>query len=424
MFPNTLGRCACFCLVVSLAALMALPTGCKSCGKEVKKGDARGAASAAAPAPRIPVSIRPSAADMKTLAALKSQLRKGRVPKGLLKQKKHAKLFLYLAASSEDPKLIVAALGGMRSAYAGRSSRRGRPRANQDYGLVVATHLQSGNHAIQAAALRAAPQAVEGRRPYRPAVDELVSIAESHPLPGARVEALGVLRRVHAFGKQEAIVAAMLRALEQKEPAVLSMGLLLAIHRNASGLTRRKEFSQRAAALVGHEDAGVRGRAARLLGLLSKGDAQVVEQLIPLLEDQNPYVRGQAALAVAEVGDVGIIHQLMALVDDEQAAYYQLAYKSLRGKRARLSHGRKTRTVGDQAIMAVARLSAKTKSAFKSLPRDAKNPATRRKENVAAVKAWYAKHKATLRKGQSPPATAEPTRGPARPAAPTPGGEQ
>jgi hypothetical protein len=395
MFVDSVRQCAGLLLVVCCATVFALPTGCKGCGDEEQ---GKGAAAVPGPALRIPVSIRLSAQEVKLLTKLESKLRQGRIPGRFTREKrKHAKLFVYAAARNEDPKLVATALDGMRKVYRAGGAQRG-PQADDNYGLVVATHLESTNPMIQTAAIRAAGRVLARSKPYRPVLDELASIVESHPEPGARIAALDTLRRAGKFGKQKAIASAVQRALEHKDPAVVASALLLARLLRGLKPPLRTEMLKRAETLLKHKDPAVRGRATRLTARLRKGDPKAYDLLAPLLEDKRPLVRGLTALALADLGDPWAIHRLVELLDDDESDQHKLPYRSLDGQPATVNAGRKSVTVSDRTVRAVVRLSHLTDSPLKLDTREAAKPGRGHEKKAARIKAWYAKHKDELPK--------------------------
>ena len=92
-------------LIASCAVLALSLPACKS--KEKATAKARAVASAEK-APRIPISLKLTAAERKKAAELTKRVRRGSFPKKLVMQRGNAKLFVYLAATETDPKVILA----------------------------------------------------------------------------------------------------------------------------------------------------------------------------------------------------------------------------------------------------------------------------------------------------------------------------
>jgi len=386
-------------LIASCAALVLSLPACKS--KEKANAKARAVASAEKPA-RIPISLKLTAAEKKNAAALAKRVKRGNFPKKLVMQRGNAKLFIYLAATETDQQVVLASLRAMRESHRKSKSRRKPPRVGEDYALVATTYLDSENAKIQGTAIVASYPLLARRKPYRPAVDALVSIVESHPQPGARITALKALEKVQGYQKNDAILGAMLRALDQDSPALLAYALQMATRHAAKGLQRKNDFKARANRLLANRAEVVRVRAAMLAARLGQ-DPALLDRIVPLLSSKLPFARAGAALALADLGDPRAIHVIVPLVGDATVELHRISYKSLTGRRATVVAGSKRRTVHDRAIAALVRLSSATDAKFQPPASDGKDPEKALKAAAAAAKAWYAKVKSKLPKYEPPP---------------------
>ena len=391
-------------LIASCAVLALSLPACKS--KEKANAKARAAASAEK-APRIPISLKLTATEKKKAADLAKRVRRDSFPKKLVMQRGNAKLFVYLAATETDPKVILASLRAMRDSQNKGKSRRKPPKADEDYALVVTSYLDSENAKIQGTAIRASQPLMQRRKPYQPAVDALVSIVESHPQPGARIDALKALRKVKNFWRNDAILGATLRALDHDSPSLVATALLGAV-RHAKQLGRKNDFKARVDRLLKHRSEPVRAQAAILAARLG-ADPALLDRIAPLLGAKTPFARAAAVRALADLGDVRAIHALMPLLGDSAVEMHRISYQSLTGRRTTLALGSSRRTVHDRVIDALVRLSAKTELKFEPKPADVKDPEKARKAAVTAAKAWYARVKNKLPKYEPPPAPVQPT---------------
>jgi len=390
---------ACFCVVLSFGTV-----GCKGCSKG-KADKAKAAASAKAsggPKLRVPVKLRLTEAQQKAASALAGKAKGGSFPTKVVKNRANAPLFLYLAASSDDPKIIAASLKAMASAFASADSKRGANRAGREYAKVVAAHLKSKDPAVVAAAIRASRRALAGKRPPNALVGQLVALAERDPQIGTRIEALQALRQVSHFQRRKDADSALLAALKHESPALQSTGLSLAAFRKARELRDKPAFLEQARALMKSPDPGVRGRAAVLAAYLGRYQAEVYEEVAAMLEDEHPCARSYAVTAFSRFSQPGAIHRLIKLVDDMAVDQYDTKYKSAAGKDAAVHHNHKQTTVHDRVISALTQLSSQLDAKFEPAPPGKEDAETSRKANAAAAKAWYAKNKAKLPKDEPP----------------------
>jgi hypothetical protein len=392
-------------LVLCCAPLALLQPACDSCrGKDSATGEAAPVASVAE-VPRLPIALRLSEAERKTAGALVGKIRRGRFPKRVLEDKANGNLFLYLAASSDQPRVIEASLDGMRVAFAGAKGKRTGARVSEDYGVVVAAHLQSDKPLIQIAAVNAASPALSGDKPSRPVVDELAAIVESCPDAYTRVQALVALGSLTDFAKHESAVGALLRVLDSDMPAAISRALRNAIDAGPLTLPKQAEFSAKARALMSHKDATVRGRAAHLALALNPTDPALWEQVAAMLADPQGCVRTEVAAGLAGAGNTRAIHRLVPLAADFADARCETPYRLPNGKTEGHAVGKRGSAVADYAIPLIVTLSQAAGVPFQPPPEDkaAKDRTAQRKATAGAVQTWYAANKAKLPKDEAPP---------------------
>jgi hypothetical protein len=383
--------------IVALGVSVAV-AGCRSSEPQPsgQAASAQAASSAdAAPASRIQLEL--DAAQKQAARQLAGKLRGGRFPGDVIRDPANAKLFLYLAATSEEPELIVAALQAMKMAYTLRAGPRALAHADDDYAAVVAAYLRSDNTKIQAQAIEAAAHSVRGPKPSRPVIDELVVIGTSHAHPGARAQAVALVQLVKDFAKDPKIAAALLQALDDKEAYVVSRALE-GLRTWAANLPTQDRFLAKARQLIAHDNSAVRGRAAELAGRLGADTQGLVEQLVPLLDEKDPFVRSSAALALGHLGHLPSAHRIVKLLSDkEDNTYVFCCYTSLAGRKTRVAHrGSTWPQVRDAAINALARLSTRTEERFMPAQVDRDDVDGSLAKNAKTAKAWYLKVKAKL----------------------------
>ncbi len=67
---------------------------------------------------------------------------------------------------------------------------------------------------------------------------------------------------------------------------------------------------------LGNKDSGVRRSAAELLG--STADEAAIDALIPVLKDENRFVRQEVVLALKKIGDSRAVEHLTQALDTER----------------------------------------------------------------------------------------------------------
>jgi len=404
-------------LVATAAALSLVATGCRKSTPKSEKAEA------GPPKPaedKIAITLKLDAAQQKAADALVGKIKNGRFPNEAVRDKANAKLFLYLAATSKKPDVIMASLQAMKMAFTSSESYKKKEHAGPDYGVVIAAHLKSKDEKIQGYALEAAPHAVSGKSPHQPVVDRLIEIANDHKSAAARAEAIDRLRLVRNFQQDEKIAEAFLKALDNDKPYVVSKALF-GLRLRATGLVMRDKFLAKARQLLKHADPGVRGRAAELVGRLGAGKEDVAAELEALLEDENPFTRSAATSALAHMGHLSSVRKIIKLVDDTEKNTYDIRdFKTLTGRAGWVHHdGSAWSRVQDAAIRSLERLSMKTKTRFKADRVDSKDVEGSLKKNARAAKNWYAKVKAELPKAEEPK-DEQPKSGQSAPAQPAP----
>jgi hypothetical protein len=301
---------------------------------------------------------------------------------------------------------VVASLHAMRSAYTGKQgAKAGQPVADNDYGVVVAERLGSDNPKILNEALLASRNALESGAPHAATLAAVIKIAESHPVEGARIEAVNALFKVPKYRNNARVVAALLRVLDDKSAALLSHTLYQLYQPGAEKMAQRDAFLAKGRELLKHGNPAVRGRAARLVAVLAPNDPEARQAIRAMLDDQAPYTRSIVPHALAEMNDVAAIHLLVPKLEDQTRNNLHIRYQKLGGGNSAIPHGAKAETVHDTCAVAIEKLSAKIPEPFKRASR--KHNKAGREQNLAAAKAWYAKHKGEIPALDAPPPSAD-----------------
>ncbi len=394
----------------AVGALLVLTGGCKKSEPSARQQGPQPSASASAtPPPNVTL----NAAQQQELKALLASLRGERFPMEAVRKPKFAPLFLYLADTSDQPNVVLAALQALTIAYTSVPKHETRVQAGESYARVVAARLSSPDPKILERAIEASSHTVSGEKPSREVIDALVRISSSHDDAGIRAEAIDRLRLIRGFWDDAKVAAALLKALHHREPFVVSRALF-GLRPRAAQLPDKEKFLERGLELLEHPDPGVRGRAAEFVGRLALGKDELAEKLEPMLKDKDPYVRSAAATGLSYLGTAPSIHAIAKLLGDKAKNQYELCcYRTPTGRSVRVLHdGSAWGQVSDAAVRALERLSRRTEIHFKADPVDRNDIEGSLKKNAAAARAWYQKVKAKVpRKVQKKPAGETPAGG-------------
>lgn len=137
---------------------------------------------------------------------------------------------------------------------------------------------------------------------------QLLKIGLASPKPAVRLAAAGYLAEVGTA----AAVRALMDAYEQEVDDAESRRVLREHLRNLRALMPKEQLLADAKSA---DDRFKRARALRFLGVM--GGESCFDVLIANLSADDVYLRGVAALALAEAGDARAIQPLMKLIDDE-----------------------------------------------------------------------------------------------------------
>jgi hypothetical protein len=371
-----------------------LLAGTVSCAKKTKKTDKPvPAASATTEAATAGLKFKPTDAQQQIIDGLLTRLNREnwRFPSKDTNAPENARLFTYLAATSKDPAVIGAALTAMYGAYSSHSKRKAKPDA--DFVTVVNEHLATKDPKIATRALLAARTGMAGKDASPQLITTVASLASRDPYrsgPG-RYAVIDALRVISATQRTPEVVKIFEQSLDSSDTYVVSYALQ-ALYRATRSIENRNELKGKVLGMAKHEDPGVRGRALELLGALGRDDQEVLKTVLAALSDPSPYVRSEAAQAVARLRYRPAIHALVKLVDDKESNRYDIRnWTMLDGKPGRLHHdGSPWSRVDDAAMNAIRSLSGGELKLERVNPKEIEKTLD---ANAATTKAWYAKEK-------------------------------
>lgn len=332
------------------------------------------AASPATPAPEAaPAVQRPTVsldeAQTAKAAELPGLLRNGSFPRSEV-SKANARVFLYLAATSDDTAVQLASLRAMGRTYT--HSERYTERLElitEEFPTVVLAHLGSSDGAVQAAAIEASKKCILGDTPNAEVTARLVQLASSHATAAGRHEAMDLLWNSSTIRDDPDQMAPYIAALDAGEAWVVS-GALFRLESFGRAAPDQPAFRAKLTSLLTHADAGVRGRAARALanavGSRDAGRDAAAQAIMPLLEDANPYTKSAACGALATLDYRPGIHAIMPLLTDMTSNTYDITgWQELAGSNGRIHHdGSAWSRVSDAALTALRTYSGRVGERF------------------------------------------------------------
>lgn len=354
--------------------------------------------------------FQPNAEQRRKLDELRARLKQDerRFAAEDARRKDNAKLFTYMAATSDEPVVVEAALEAIQSSYSSRSSLKEAPDADLD--RVLVKHLRSADPAIASSAFRAARIPLMSDAPGAELVGALLEMAREGEAPPRRQAALEALDLLRPTGRSAEVLAAFEAALSAAEAHIVSTALFALAQSGPSFAAhperRADALGPKVTALTAHPDPGVRGRALSLLAeldWLSSAGARF-EKARALLKDGHPHVRAQAAAVLGRLGEVAAVHSLIEAVSDLAPAHYDLSgWRTLDGRPGNIAHvlpGR--RRVADAALHALGVLSARSgdePAAFEPLRVAVGGPGaddSAVRKNAELARAWYERERAHI----------------------------
>jgi len=330
--------------------------------------------------------------------ALVLMLKDGRFPSEQCRDLTNAQNFLWIAAAKTDAPTRAAALDCMGDIYTHSASVDTKQMIDADYKLVVNTLLDSKDDVVRARAIEAARVSIDGDVPDMDAVGKLVKLANDGSA-AERFEALSHLWYMDSWEKDADVAGAYLKALDADENYVVSESLFR-IRSSYYNLVNAEDAVKKSTDLIGDDDAGVRGRAARALGALGgkHGDKEAIgDDLHKLLKDKHPYVRSEAASALASLKRERSIHQFMNMIDDDEGNTYDIeGFKKLDGSDGRVHHdGSAWSRVDDAVFSALKSMTYSMDDKYEySISYDTKDDDIKKARDDA--RAWYKNNKGEL----------------------------
>jgi HEAT repeats len=215
-----------------------------------------------------------------------------------------AKLFTYLAHTTGERHVRLAALEAMSKAFGAGSHRRATP--DEDLETVLAEHLTSKDHEVSRLAWAAlqAPLMLPEPRATLPVI--LAALAAAPHPPEIRLRAVLALDLLRPNRRTESTLRAFESALHDPDTHVSCASLAALEHselalkvRGDDELTRAIRASLRT--LTTHADPAVRGTALQTLRTIPGAHPSEADPAaLALTDDPDPYVRAQAMASLGQ----------------------------------------------------------------------------------------------------------------------------
>jgi HEAT repeats len=300
------------------------------------------------------------------------------------------KATLLLAATSSDSAAVGAALASLRT------FTKPGAKANEDIALVAKRQLLSDDHHVAARALALIKPALTGS-PDPELLKAVVTLGQTNAYQAGRerYEILRTLADVNVTDKNGAVKALVLSSLAAPEPPVV----IAALKQLAGPRQRARSDAaivEKTLPLLNHADAGVRGMAAAVLGQNGKNNSEVPKALTKALTDAAPYVRSQAATALAHLDYTPALHSLLPLTQDLAKNSHEYSFQSFEQRPDRhVLQGSYWPHVSAAALEAIVRLAPKEAKLYvdQVAPKDVEGSL---KKHAKTYAAWYEKNKATI----------------------------
>jgi hypothetical protein len=349
---------------VFLGGVLAVALWCNGCAPKADSPSASSSPSSAGTGvPASPNAVAPPGAgesvsfseEVKAQAAsLQPQLQDSSALYKVTGVKENGPAFVYLASTSEDPKIAAAAFQGMSETYTTYEKSTDKNQVDAAYLAALRKGLASTDKPTLYWALKAAATTQRDDAQDAEITKILNDIARNHAELGARYEALQALSTGSRWQQNEETAETFLQALS-KEPLLASLALFR--WDGKAGFSSKKEQLHAAILpLLEHADPGVRGRALLVVTETVPADqkSELAGKLEAMLQDQHAYVRSMAAKSLADMRHLSSAARLMPLLDDKANNTYDITYDTLLGQSGTAHHdGGPWSRVDDSTLIAL-----------------------------------------------------------------------
>jgi hypothetical protein len=368
---------------------------------------------------RVPLSVQLSEAQLVLAKTLTDSVDAGdwvfKAPEGA--DPANAPVFAYVAATSEKPEVIAAALLAMTRAEQ-RTKGASPGLSREDFEAVVSYGLSSTFPRLQGRGLAAVSETLR-RNPNSKLADAALAMLPKLSTAGGQHDLLETLSLLPDQRKRAALEK-FLPLMPQLE-AVVAARVFADLAATARSVPAPPALISTGIEGLGHSSEFVRGRASEFLGQAGKGHPGAEQALLDLLsKEKSPFVLAVTAEALQRLRSRPAIHKIVKLLDDDRSTRVEAPpWKTLDQKVGRQIYGGPSakRTV---SMVAFATLAGLSDGALKPAPPEPSDKDAGHDRNTKAAKAWYAKVKGDVPKTIPTAAAVLPASAPGKSPAPSP----
>ena len=327
----------------------------------------------------------------------------GAVPDRFKIDKDYARIWVYLADTSQDQLVVRFALHAADRLYTANPGSGAkfngkafeRIKVTPEMRAVVLKHLESTDTGTLRAAIQASGDSVWGKNPHLPTVRALLRLSQTHRDAVVRERALQALW-IYQSDSPDFAKAILAGLRDNDYPTNLRAALDVLSHHYQKYGGFEKEwtdlFTQEAVRLLSDESPDVRTQASYCLYIMigHSERRRVGTILIEQLNDGHPYTRSQAAYVLALMRYEPAVHELVLHLGDRSDNSLSIT----REKTTLRTPGSVLKRVDDAMLRAIHRISAgKGRSAFKyslyETKRTSETVAEQIGEEAQRAKLWY-----------------------------------
>lgn len=386
-----------------LLATLTLPPSALSCKKEQKSDETATAPSATASmsepttSAAVQLSFKPTEAQTKRAEEMGEAVSQDSWtldPEFEFKPDDQQVALLLAATGQNNAKVCT----GLR--YLSRDAKPGsEPTADQ---VAVLEHfLKADDSRVASCAVTGAKPFVTGNSPHKVLLNGVLSAGRT-PAFQARRERIALLDTLSAVGiRKRGAGQQLIEESARSNDSDVQISALEMLFNERQPPRYDEKLEKIGLGAVSSKEPIARGLAAELLSKAGKGSSAATGALSGLLDDDHPYVRAKAALALAALSHRPALHKLASMTTDDAKTGVRYSITVHGEKIPRALHASAWGTVADAVLTAADRLTGPELKLSPVLPADQAGSLKKRGQEFLA---WYKTNKAQI---TTPAQTAE-----------------